>query len=453
MERVRNNVEEVRESFKRRGFELNVDFDRAVAGYEKRRSIQKQISSVEEEQYNTKVEIAIAKREKNEERFKELLPLQKQLKAKVVELEAELEETCDEYLFEAGAVRIPNTISEHTPDGDYDAAKTIKCFGQKRSFDFKPLDYQTLAMNHCMLDIQSGLHTTGPATLFLRGSAALLELALVNYAVHTLVDKGFEPVLPPDIVRAGVVQACGFETRSPEKDPLFRLAGEEDDLVLSGTAEMQLGGMCSSSARAPSQLPQRYVAISHCFRRESTKTNGLFRVHQFTKVEMFAVTDNKLEVSEKMLMEFANIQQEILESLGLHGRLLEMPSGELGKPAHRKLDTEVWMRAENKNYEYQEVCSASNCTDYQARRLQIYLGRYFIPRVGERRDRQFCHTVNGTGLAIPRIIIALLETCQQKDGSIVVPECLRPYMGNRDVLQPIPRKHTFHGDTSVRPLY
>ena len=453
MEYIRNNQTAVRDSFSQRNLKIDIDLDAVVAGYDKRVSLDKELAAMKEIRIETNKEIFLAKTGDDVELFEALKQKMHVVAEKIKDLKVQLDEVIGGYIL--NAARIPNTISKHTPIGDYSSARLIRTFGKKRSFDFKPLGYKALGMQHRMFDVMSGLQTTGPATVFLRGEAALLELALVNFTFQFLVDRGFEPVLPPDLVRCGLVEASGFETRS-DSCPVYRLGGDDDELSLSGTSELQLAGMCSNSARQPASCPQRFVARSHCFRREAKQpTTGLYRMHQFTKVEMFGVTDNSEEASNSLLMEFADIQVEILDKLGLHGRLLEMPSFELGKPAYRKLDAEVWM-ANDEDYDYREVCSASNCVDYQARRLEIYFGRYSVPRPQYLfPDREYCHTVNGTGIAVPRVIIALLETHQLKDGSIMIPECLRPFLGGREVIAPPleKRKHTFHGDTSVRPLH
>ncbi|XP_065190124.1 uncharacterized protein LOC135820996 [Sycon ciliatum] len=349
------------------------------------------------------------------------------------------------------AVDVPNSISPHTPVGDYEKAQVVDTVGERPTFAFKHRDYIALSNIHRLLDQPSALFASGPNRMFLRGPAAMLEQAIISYVFQLIYSKpGFEPVLGPDIIRESVVKACGYVPRG-DKEQMFRLGGEDDDLVLSGTGELQIAGMCSSSGHPSHSLPRKYVTVSHCFRREAE--GGMFyRMNQFSKVELFAITQNDVEKSDAVLMQFVNIQKEILSSLGLHGRLLEMPTEELGNPAYRKLDFEVWMPGYD---DYKEVCSASNCLDYQARRLQIYKGGYRTPRLPAYPDRVWLHTVNATAAAIPRLIIALIETHQREDGTIGIPECLRPFLGNRECFSPPspPRTKDFRGNNLIRDFH
>jgi seryl-tRNA synthetase len=249
-----------------------------------------------------------------------------------------------------------------------------------------------------------------------------LELALQHYAVRLLVEQGFTPTITPDLARGEVLQGIGFIPRGPETQ-IYSIDGQ--DLNLVATAEITLGGLYADHTFDADELPLRLCGVSHCFRTEAgaagRASRGLYRVHQFTKVEMFAFT--LPEASEDMLNYFCDLECQIFDGLGIPYRVIDTATGDLGGPAYRKFDLEAWMPGRGEDGEYGEVTSTSNCTDYQARRLNI---RY--KDKGE-KGTHFVHTLNGTAVAISRALIAILENCQQPDGSILVPEVLRPYVG------------------------
>jgi seryl-tRNA synthetase len=237
-----------------------------------------------------------------------------------------------------------------------------------------------------------------------------------------LVRAGYTPVITPDVARAEVLEGIGFIPRGPEAQT-YSLAGT--DLCLVATAEITLGGMHRDQVLDEARLPLRYVGLSHCFRTEAgapgRDTRGLYRVHQFTKVEMFVFCTP--ETSEQHHLELLALEEGIFQGLGLPYRVIDTCTGELGGPAYRKYDLEAWMPGRGKGGEYGEVTSTSNCTDYQARRLGIrYKG------AGQKGTRPV-HTLNGTAVAVTRALLAILENGQQADGSVVIPEVLRPWVG------------------------
>ena len=282
-----------------------------------------------------------------------------------------------------------------------------------------------------ILDLPAAAKATGHAWYYLKGMGVKLELALVSYAIEMAVKRGWKLVKPPDVVRTEVALACGFRPRDEQGDQIYQLSNvtigetgteaEGGSLCLAGTAEIPLAAMHVDTTFHEDTLPVKYVGIGTAYRAEAgsrgRESKGLYRVHQFTKVELFAWTS--VEQSDTMLEEILQLQRDIVEGLGLYARILDMPAHELGSAAYRKYDIEAWMYGRQA---WGEITSASNCTDYQSRRLNT---RY------RRRDAKVlhAHTLNGTAMAVPRMIIAILESGLQKDGSVEIPLTLRKYMG------------------------
>jgi seryl-tRNA synthetase len=318
------------------------------------------------------------------------------------------------------AKTIPNLTHKDAPVGNENTV--LRTWGEPPKFDFPPKDHVALAEALDLADFEAGSSVAGPKWYFLKNEAVLLEMALVQYAMRSLRERGFTPVLTPDVARAEVLEGIGFMPRGPESQT-YSLAGT--DLCLVATAEITLGGMHRNQILDEARLPLRYAGLSHCFRTEAgapgRDTRGLYRVHQFTKVEMFVFCTP--EQSEAAHLELLAIEEGIFQGLGLPYRVIDTCTGELGGPAYRKYDLEAWMPGRGKAGEYGEVTSTSNCTDYQARRLGI---RYKGP--GQKGTR-FVHTLNGTAVACTRALLAILENYQQADGSVVVPEVLRPWVG------------------------
>ncbi len=289
-------------------------------------------------------------------------------------------------------------------------------------FDFKPLDHVELGEKLGLFDFEGGAKVAGHGFYFLKNDAVLLELALERYALDVLMAEGFTPTMTPDLARNEILHGTGYIPRGPETQ-IYSIA--DSDLSLIATAEITLGGLLAEETLDAEQLPIKVCGISHCFRTEAgaggRAARGLYRVHQFTKVEMFAFT--LPEASDAMLEYFRDLECRIFDGLGLAYRVVDTATGDLGGPAYRKYDLEAWMPGRGEQGEYGEVTSTSNCTDYQARRLQI---RY---RNKGEKGTSLVHTLNGTAIAISRAIIAVLENNQQADGSITVPDVLRKWMG------------------------
>jgi seryl-tRNA synthetase len=293
-------------------------------------------------------------------------------------------------------------------------------------FDFKPLDHVELGEKHDMIDFEGGARTTGNGFYFLKNDAVLLELALQQYAVELLIREGFTPTITPDLARNEILEGIGFIPRGPETQ-IYSI--NDTDLSLVATAEITLGGLFSGRTLEAEELPLKMCGVSHCYRTEAgahgRASRGLYRVHQFTKIEMFAFT--LPEQSEEMLDYFCDLECKLFDDLGIPYRVVDTATGDLGGPAYRKFDLEAWMPGRGEAGEYGEVTSTSNCTDYQARRLNIR-----FKKKGE-KGTQFVHTLNGTAIAISRAAIAILENYQQADGSVVVPEVLRQFVGKERI--------------------
>ena len=319
---------------------------------------------------------------------------------------------------------IPNLSHPDAPIGkdDKDNLEIRKGAHQPKTFDFKPLDHVELGEKHDLIDFAAGSRVAGNGFYFLKNDAVLLELALQQYAVKMLMGHGFTPTITPDLARDEILSGIGFIPRGPETQ-IYSI--NDTDLSLVATAEITLGGMLAGTVLDEESLPQKYCGISHCYRTEAgaagRASRGLYRVHQFTKIEMFAFT--LPEQSEAMLNDLRAIECEIFDGLGIPFRVVDTSTGDLGGPAYRKYDLEAWMPGRGDGGEYGEVTSTSNCTDYQSRRLDI---RY---KKKGAKGTHFVHTLNGTAIANSRAIIAIMENYQQADGTIAIPEVLQPIIG------------------------
>ena len=322
---------------------------------------------------------------------------------------------------------IPNLTHPDAPVGGEDAAVEIRRGRTPvAGFEFQPLDHVELGARLGLFDFEAGARVAGHGFYFLINDAVLLELALQRYAIDLLMRENFSVMTTPDLARDTILEGTGFMPRGPETQ-IYSITGS--DLSLVATAEITLGGAMHERIFEPDELPLKLCGISHCFRTEAgahgRATRGLYRVHQFTKVEMFAYT--LPEQSEDMHNHLLDLECELFDGLGVPYRVIDTASGDLGGPADRKFDLEAWMPGRGERGEWGEVTSTSNCTDYQARRLAI---RHRGPGG---KGTGFVHTLNGTAIAISRAIIAILENHQCSDGSVVVPEPLVPWMGKRKI--------------------
>ncbi|MCI0479140.1 serine--tRNA ligase [Candidatus Uhrbacteria bacterium] len=318
--------------------------------------------------------------------------------------------------------RIPNMTHPDVPDGETDGQNIeVRTVGEVRRL-MDPKDHVQIAETHDLIDFARGAKVAGAKFYFLKGKLALLEQALIRFALDRLSREGFIPMATPDVAKDEILIGTGFQPRGPETQ-IYSLEGT--DLSLIGTSEITVGGYHAGEILPEDKLPLKYAAFSHCFRTEAgtygRESYGLYRVHQFSKVEMFVFCTP--EQSEAIHAELLRHEEGLFEAMGIPYRVVDTCTGDLGGPAYRKFDLEAWMwgRGEGTGG-WGEVTSASNCTDYQARRLNI---RTKTPD-GETR---FVHTLNGTAIATSRALIAILENGQNDDGSVTVPDVLVPYCG------------------------
>ncbi len=421
---ILDNAELVKTNCRNRG--IDVDIDRFVALETRRRELDIKVQDLNRQA--NEVSRSIGERgiseQERETRKQRGRQLRDEHKAAQAELDVLLTELNDLH------ARIPNLTHPEAPVGPGEAANRELRRGKTpvRAFDFTPRDHVALAERLDLVDLEAGAHVAGHGFYFLKNQAVLLELALQQFAVRLLMDRGFTPLVTPDLARNEILSGIGFIPRGPETQ-IYSI--ENSDLSLVATAEITLGGMYARQILDVAQLPIRLCGVSHCFRTEAgahgRATRGLFRVHQFTKVEMFAFTTP--EQSESIHQEMLELECEIFDRLGIPYRVIDTATGDLGGPAYRKFDLEAWMPGRGEGGEFGEITSTSNCTDYQARRLGI---RYKTP--GE-KGTQFVHTLNGTAVAVSRTLVAILENYQQADGSVIVPEVLRPWVGT-DCIRP-----------------
>ena len=412
------NAELVTQNCVNRG--VKVDVDRFVQLEETRKLLQIELEELNRKANEVSKSIGKAKDPAEREARKEE---GRQLREKTQTVQTELDQMAAE--LDAIHRQIPNLSHPDAPIG-VDDKSNLELFRGKTplpKFDFQPLDHVQLAEKLDLVDFEAGANVAGHGFYFLKNEAVLLELALQRYAVDVLMREGFTPLTTPDLARNDVLAGIGYIPRGPETQ-IYSI--ENTDLSLVATAEITLGGMLAGQTVDAERLPIKLCGISHCFRTEAgahgRATRGLFRVHQFTKVEMFAFT--LPDESDGMLEHLRDLECRLFDGLGIPYRVVDTATGDLGGPAYRKFDLEAWMPGRG---EFGEVTSTSNCTDFQARRLNI---RY--KQKGEKGTR-FLHTLNGTAIAISRALIAILENYQQADGSIVIPEVLRPLVGKERI--------------------
>ncbi|MBI2411062.1 MAG: serine--tRNA ligase [Candidatus Kerfeldbacteria bacterium] len=354
----------------------------------------------------------------------ELIEQGKLVKVKIAEIEQEVERLREE--FQALMMQVPNMTHPDSPIGKNDLENVeIRRFQEPTEFSFPPKDHVELGKSLDLIDFERGADVAGKGFYYLKNEAVLLELALVNYAMDTCMAEGFMPMMTPDLAYSHVLAGTGFAPRGPETQ-IYNL--ENTNLSLIATAEIGVAGYYQNHLFAAGELdqPLKIVALSHCFRTEAgsygRESRGLYRVHQFTKVEMFIYS--KPEDSEAMHQHLLEVEEKIMQHLEIPYRVVDICTGDLGGAAYRKYDVEAWMPFKQ---DWGEVTSTSNCTDYQARRLNI---KY----VNAEGKKEYVHTLNGTAIALSRTPIAVLENFQQADGSIKIPQVLHPYMFGKTMI-------------------
>lgn len=408
---IRDNAELVKENSRNRL--ATVDIDELLRLDEERRRIIGELEALRSERNKT----SQAKPSPEE------IAAMREVGQKISDLEknlADLEPRLEELLLAVPNLTHPEVVvSENDEDNP-----VIETIGTVPTFDFTPKDHIELGEALDLIDLERGSKVAGAKFYFLKNQLALLELALVNYCFKVIVDKGFSPVLGPDMAKLDMIARLGFNPRG-ESSQIYRLEGE--DLGLIGTSEITMGGYHAEEVLDESSLPRKYVSFSHCFRTEagsySKFSKGIFRVHQFDKVEMFVYCTP--EDAERIHEELLEIQKEIFSGLEIPFRVIEHCTGDLGNPSYRTFDLEAWLpgkpAADGSVGDWAEVTSVSNCTDYQSRGLNI---KYKTAD----GDKKYVYTLNGTGMAMTRALIAIIENGQQADGSIRLPKALGHYL-------------------------
>ena len=406
---LRENSDLVRASQRARG--ENVDLvDQVLSADELRRSAIVEFEALRAEQNLLSKSVGAAKGdEKNE-----LLARAKALAAQVKE--AEGKKSATEASFKDIALGISNIVDPRAPIGGEADFKVLEEIGTPRAFEFEPKDHVELGKILGAIDTERGAKVSGARFYYLTGVGALLELALVNYAITLATKAGFIPVIPPVLVKPAAMEGTGFLGQAAEN--VFHL--KDDDFYLVGTSEVPLAAYHMDEILDATKLPLRYSGYSPCFRREAGSygkdTRGIIRVHQFEKVEMFSfcAPEDAAEEHQRLL----NWEKDFLNAMEIPYRVIDVATGDLGSSAIRKFDCEAWIPTQNA---YREVTSTSNCTDFQARRLNI--------RVRGENGTSPVATLNGTLVAVPRMIVSILENHQQSDGSVLVPKALQPFLG------------------------
>ena len=411
---IREHADEVRENAKNRG--VSVDIDAWLALDQDRLVLLQEVEALRAKRNA----VADSMKSASPEARPKLIEEGKMLKDEVAVKETGLERVDAEWKSEL--LRFPNLTYPGTPIGKTDEDNVeLRKVGEIKQLE-SPKDHVALAEALDLIDFERGAKVAGAKFYFLKGKLVLLEQALINFTLNYLVKQGYTPLTTPDLAKDEVLLGAGFNPRGPETQ-IYSI--ENTDLSLVGTAEIPVGGYHKDEVLAESDVPKKYVALSHCFRTEAgtygRESYGLYRVHQFTKVEMFIVSTP--EQSEALHQELLQIEEAIFQALEIPYRVIDICTGDLGGPAYRKYDLEAWMwgRGEGKGG-WGEVTSTSNCTDYQARRLNIRV------KAADGSIR-YAHTLNGTAMAMSRGLIALLENHQQPDGSIRIPQALVPYCG------------------------
>ena len=416
---IRENAEAVAENCRNRGVEA--DIGKVVELSDRRSALIQEVNDLKQRQNQLAKSVKQASGEDERQRLiEESKTLKQQVPAKESELHEVEESLRDEQL------KIPNMTHPDSPIGKDDSENVeIRRSGEPTEFGFEARDHVEIGEALGLIDFDAGAKVAGSKFYFLRGDAVLLEFALIRYALGILMRHGYEPTATPDLARDEMLTGTGFIPRG-EETQIYSV--EDTDLSMIATAEITLAGSLADEILPADDLPLRYAGVSHCFRTEAGShgraSRGLYRVHQFTKVEMFAFATPGQ--SGALHEEMVAIEEEIFSGLGIPFRVVDICTGDLGGAAYRKYDLEAWMPGRG---DYGEITSTSNTTDYQARRLKI---RY---REGEGRP-QLAHTLNGTAVAISRALIAILENYQREDGSVKIPGALVPYVG-REVIEPV----------------
>ena len=415
------NAEAVAENCRNRN--ISIDLNTILALSEQRSALIAEGDQLRHQQKTISAQIPKASAEERPALIEQGKQFREQISANEDQLKALLAKLSEEQM------KIPNMTHPDAPVGATEKESSVlREVGSKPDFDFTPLDHVDLMEKNDLLDMESGAKVAGHGFYYLKNEAVLLELALVQFAMEVLQKKGFTLYTTPDLARDEILLGIGFQPRGPETQ-IYSV--QETDLSLVATAEITLGGALKDQILNTEDLPLRIAGLSHCFRTEAgahgRATRGIYRVHQFTKVEIFGFTNPSLEASNQFHDEILAIEEEIFQALEVPYRVIDTATGDLGGPAYRKFDLEAWMPGRGESGEFGEITSTSNCTDYQSRRLKIRC------KAKDQKGTQFVHTLNGTAVASTRAMIAILENHQQADGSIRIPQVLQSRMGMEQI--------------------
>lgn len=416
---IKEHLDEVKENIRNRN--MNADADLVVKLFDERTALTTELQGLQQKRNEN---AASMKQKLDPETRQKYIDEGKAIKEKIAEVEEKLNTTLEQ--MEEAARQIPNMAHPDTPIGKVDSENLeVKRVGTPRKFDFKPKDHVQLGEALDLIDFDRGTKVSGPKFYYLKNEAVFLEQALIMYALNILRKHGFTTFITPDVAREEVLKGIGFNPRGNESNVY---AIEDEGTCLVATAEITLGGFHSGEVLDKSKLPLFYCGLSHCFRREAGAaghfSKGLYRVHQFDKVEMFvySLPEQSDEIHEKLRL----IEEEIFSGLGIPFRVVDTCTGDLGAPAYRKWDLEAWMPGrsdeEHPDGDWGEVTSTSNCTDFQARRLNV---KYH----DDDGKNKYVHMLNGTAIAVGRAMLAIFENYQNADGSITIPEALVPFCG------------------------
>ena len=411
---IKENLEAVKANIEARN--MTADADKVVELFDKRTEL---VTALQVLQTERNENAKSMKGKLEPEVRQKLIEEGKALKEKIAAMEKELSEA--EALLDEAGRQIPNMAHPDAPVGKVDTENLeVKQVGTVPQFDFEPKDHVQLAAELDLVDFDEAAKVSGPKFYYLKNEAVFLEQAVVMYALNILRKHGFTPFITPDVAKAEILQGIGFNPRGNESN-VYCI--EEEGTCLVATAEITLGGYHSGEILDKAKLPLKYCGLSHCFRREAGAagqfSKGLYRVHQFTKLEMFVYCTP--EESDALHEQLRQIEEEIFTGLKIPFRVVDTCTGDLGAPAYRKWDLEAWMPGRNGG-DWGEVTSTSNCTDFQARRLNVR----FKDDDGKNK---YVHMLNGTAVAVSRVLVAILENYQNADGSITVPEVLIPFCG------------------------
>ena len=421
---LRKTPELVRQSQKARG-EAVTWVDEFVEEDARWRSLTVKTDELKSEQKNLGKQIGIAKNSGDTKTLEALTNRGTEIAKQIDDLATELEDSKQKS--EAALKNISNLVDPVVPIGTEADFKVLETFGSPKDFVAENIaiqDHVEIGKNLNLIDIERGAKVSGSRFYYLVNDGALLELALVNFAMDVAREFGFSPVIPPALVKPQAMEGTGFLGQAAEN--VYRI--EADDMYLVGTSEVPLAAMHMDEILEPKNLPIRYAGYSPCYRREAGShgrdTRGIFRVHWFDKVEMFVFT--KIEDAAMEHERLLEVEKTVLKRLEIPFRVIDVASGDLGSSASRKFDCEAWIPSMN---EYRELTSTSNCTEYQSRRLKIRTR-------DENNKTQYVATLNGTLIAMTRTIVALLENHQNKSGGVNIPKALQPYLQNRTSFEP-----------------